>query len=103
VVYSEEQLKRQDAYQELRDIRSNELGLDKLIAFYTKVKKSYPKDWLLLVGVLELMHLWKADMKDKEECSLILEQLKWENTSWTKLIDDAIDSINAGFVLSYDQ
>lgn len=103
VVYSEEQLKRQDAYQELRDIRSNELGLDKLIAFYTKVKKSYPKDWLLLVGVLELMHFWKADMKDKEECSLILEQLKWENTSWTKLIDDAIDSINAGFVLSYDQ
>jgi hypothetical protein len=49
------------------------------------------------------MHLWKADMKDREECSLILEQLKWENTSWTKLIDDAIDSINAGFVLSYDQ
>lgn len=103
VEYSDDHKKRQASYQELRDIRYNELGEDKLMSFYSRIKQDHPKDWLLFVGVLELMHTWKVDMKFKEECALILETLKSEREDWTKLIDDAIESIKAGFVLSYEQ
>ena len=91
VVYSESEKSLHQLYQKVRNIRENQdIEIHNLSAIYTKIGQLYPKEWLLLIEMYEL--LYNSNSELKERIYIHLMKLK-EQIKLTKLINDGLKLI----------
>ena len=91
-----ERLQLEDYYQRIRDLRTGKNTTVSMSKVFDEVQGEHPLDWLLPVEIYELAKK-KENVKLQKEILEHLENVKLENPSVGRLIDDGIALVNQNF------
>ncbi|WP_422861016.1 aromatic amino acid hydroxylase [Flagellimonas sp. S174] len=89
-------LQLEDYYQRIRDLRTRKNTTVSMSKVFDEVQEEHPLDWLLPVEIYELAKK-KENEKLQKEILKHLENVKLENPSVGRLIDDGIELVNHSF------
>ncbi|MCB2219148.1 MAG: aromatic amino acid hydroxylase [Bacteroidetes bacterium] len=97
IVHNDEAMQLHTYYKQVREIRDTEYNEKILEEIYLKVKKDYPKEWLLPLEILELVYKFgRKDLTDKIQNHL--ENIKKKNTDLANVINNGMDMISESAV-----
>lgn len=94
ITYTDEDKRLHALYAQVRTIRSNKVGFDKLQTVFNTVKAEFPNDWLLCVEILEVLKDSNLFPKATADVEQYLTELKVRKPEYTKLIEDGIRLAN---------
>jgi phenylalanine-4-hydroxylase len=96
--YSESDLRYQDAFRKIREIREETGALHRLESILKDVEENFPDDWLCLLEIAELTHS-RPDLEAmNRKVRKKLEALSEINSGFTKLIRDGLAIVDQGLI-----
>jgi phenylalanine-4-hydroxylase len=93
VSYSDKTLQLHKLYQEVRNIRESEEGMEKLPQIFQSLKTDFRQDWLLAIEILELVYHKKIYHQLEKDLIIYLETKASKEPEHTKLINDGFHII----------
>ena len=91
--YDQKTLKLHDLYAEVREIRIQGTGFEKLKDIFDQLKKHYRTDWLCALEILEIVFHKKLYHQLEKEVQVYLEIKAGKEPDHTKLIQDGLHVI----------
>jgi phenylalanine-4-hydroxylase len=90
LIHTPKALELHKQYQEVRNIRNQQVSLDRLESIFRTIEREYPEEWLLPLEILELIDLDQEEKDFKEDILRYLKRKAIEDGSLLKLIQDGM-------------
>ncbi len=90
IKYSDREMKLNDLYQRVRDIRERKQGFDQLPAIWEKLQQEYSGQWLLPLEILEILRTEGMNEAVAGEIESFLQKRVEVDESLKKMIDDGL-------------
>jgi phenylalanine-4-hydroxylase len=93
ITYDERTQALHNLYRDVRHVRENQTGHEKLKDIYNELVSSHRSDWLCAMEILEIVYHQKIDPAFEKELRIYLEMKAVNEPEHTKLINDGLHVI----------